>query len=297
MTPLLLAMLMQVGPDPHVYPQAALPAITQTRKNAAKPAAPPPPPDPVAECVARGDDDSDAAIDAARAWLARAKPGEDRIAPDRCLGQLLADSGDYAGAEAAFADGVAAGAAAPALRRVPLMALAGGAALAAGHAAAAIEWYDRALAVTDYADSTGRAAILTDKARAEVALGRNDDAAKALDQARTLAPTDAGVFLLSATLARRMHDLAAAQGHIETAARLNPRDPAIGLEAGVIAVLSGHDLAARKSWNSVIAIAPSSSEADQARQYIAQLGPEAAPALDARPAPAPSAGQGMNEGR
>ena len=151
--------------------------------------------------------------------------------------------------------------------------------------------------MTDYADSTGRAAILTDKARAEVALGRNDDAAKALDQARTLAPTDAGVFLLSATLARRMHDLTAAQSHIETAARLNPRDPAIGLEAGVIAVLSGHDLAARKSWNSVIAIAPSSSEADQARQYIAQLGPEAAPALDARPAPAPSAGQGMNEGR
>lgn len=298
MMPVLFAMLMQVGPDPHVYPQAPLPAITQTRKTKARHAPPPAPPvDPLAQCVARADDDADAAIDAARAWLARAKPGEDRIAPDRCLGQLLADGGDYGGAENAFADAVAAGAAAPASRRVPLMALAGGAALAAGHSAAALDWYDRALAVPDYADPAGRSAILVDRARAAVALGRNADAAASLEQARTLAPGDSGVFLLSATLARRMNDLAAAQAHIETAAKLNPRDPAIGLEAGVIAVLAGHDLAARKSWNSVLAIAPGTPEADQAAKYLAQLGPDTGITLDAPRPPAPSSGTSIPQGR
>ena len=63
-----------------------------------------------------------------------------------------------------------------------------------------------------------------------------------------------------------------------------PRDPQVGLEAGVIAVLSGRDDAARKSWQSVIAAAPDSDEAktahglSRAARRSAQRGPAAAPA-------------------
>jgi hypothetical protein len=45
----------------------------------------------------------------------------------------------------------------------------------------------------------------------------------------------------------------------------------VALEAGLIAVLAGRDEAARKSWQSVIAIAPTSAEAQTARDYLAQL--------------------------
>jgi Flp pilus assembly protein TadD len=77
--------------------------------------------------------------------------------------------------------------------------------------------------------------------------------------------------LLSATLSRRTGDLAAAQSQIEQAATLDPRDPAIGLEAGVIAALAGRDEAAKKSFESVIAASPDSAQGIAAKQYLAQL--------------------------
>lgn len=274
------AMLMQVGPDPHVYPQAPLPLITQQRKGTV--VTPPPPVNPMTECMARGRTDTDSGIAYARVWLGEAKTPEARVQPDQCLGLLLSDQGDFAGAQAAFADAVAAmpqpaGA-------VPYMAMAGNAALAGGDAARALDWFDRALAVKDYDNRPARGSIFADRARALVALGRVADAAAALAEARIAAPGDAGVFLLSATLARRNHDLSAAQTWIETAAGLDQHDPAIGLEAGVIAVLAGHEAAARKSWNSVIVAAPDSAEAQTARGYLAQLGPEPAAPLDPAPA-------------
>jgi len=279
---LAFAMLMQVGSDPHIYPQAPLPAITQHRKDE-----PPPPVDPMAQCLTRGRSDVADAVAFARSWLAEAKTPAARARPDECLGLMLSDQGDFAGAEAAFADAVSVLPAPQSAGAVPLMAMAGNAALANGDAGAALGWFDRALAIKDYDDAAARGAILADRARALVASGRTAEAAQALTEAREAAPADAGVFLLSATLARRGNDLAAAQGFIETAAALDPRDPATGLEAGVIAVLAGHDAAARKSWNSVLAMAPDSAEAATARGYLAQLAPDAAQPLD-RPATAPT---------
>jgi tetratricopeptide (TPR) repeat protein len=280
-----LAMLMQVGADPHVYPQAPLPSITPRRQQAKT--APSSPADPMAECLSRGRDDADAGIAFARDWLARAKTPDARAQPNQCLGLLLSGQGDFSGAQNAFAAAVEAIPAAQLAGAVPLMAMAGNAALANGDGTHALGWFDRALAVKDYDDHAARGAIQADRARAFVALGRPADAAAALADARSQAPGDAGVFLLSATLARRGHDLLAAQGFIETAATLDPRDPAIGLEAGVIAVLAGHDAAARKSWNSVIAAAPNSAEAETARGYLGQLGPDTAVPLD-HPAPPPT---------
>ena len=281
---LTFAMLMQVGADPHVYPQAPLPSITARRDVVTKPV---PPADPMAECLARGRDDIDAGLAYAHDWLAKAPTPEARAQPNECLGLLMTDDGDFGGAEVAFAAAVDAIPATDAVGAVPLMAMAGNAALANGDNARAIDWFDRALAVGGYDDHAGRGSILADRARALVALGRTAEAGAALTQARAEAPGDAGVFLLSATLARREHQLGVAQGLIETAATLNPRDPAIGLEAGVIAVLSGHDAAARRSWDSVVAAAPDSAEAKTARGYLAQLGPATPAPLDP-PAPRPT---------
>ena len=110
-----------------------------------------------------------------------------------------------------------------------------------------------------------------DRARALVALGRLDEAAAALAEARAADPGDAQVWLLSATLSRRTGKLAEAQSQIETAANLLPVDTEIGLEAGRIAILAGQEEAARKSWQSVVEAAPESPAADTARSYLAQL--------------------------
>jgi tetratricopeptide (TPR) repeat protein len=153
----------------------------------------------------------------------------------------------------------------------------------AGNAALADERYDAALADLALAAADAAAAgetvvggeVEIDRSRALVALGRMDEAGEALAKARSDAPQDVDTWLLSATLARRLDDLAKAQAYIETAAGLDPRNPAVGLEAGLIAVLSGDDDAARKSWQSVVDISPDSPEAETAKTYLAQLAGDA----------------------
>jgi Flp pilus assembly protein TadD len=178
------------------------------------------------------------------------------------------NAGDWAAASAAF---LAAGdEAADARFKARMGALAGSALLAQDKPAEALAALEIAqtLAVSDAALG---GEIAQERAVALVALKREADAGAALAEARRLAPGDAHAWLLSATLARRQGDLAAAQTQIERAARLDPRDPAIGLEAGVIAALRGQDAAARKSFESVIAAAPESEQAAAAKAYLAQL--------------------------
>ena len=165
----------------------------------------------------------------------------------------------------------------------------------AGNAAIADNGAARALATLDSAATDARAAriapligeIEIDRARALVALHREGEAATELTDARANAPDNALGWLLSATLSRRMGHLAEAQVQIETAARLAPNDGEIGLEAGVIAELAGHEETARKSWQSVIDAAPDSEAATHARAYLAQLGPEAKPPTASAPAAKP----------
>jgi tetratricopeptide (TPR) repeat protein len=132
-----------------------------------------------------------------------------------------------------------------------------------------------------------------DRARALVALGREDAALGALEAATTLAPERAEAWLLKATLLRRLGQLPLAQTAIERAAPLAPGaagiGPEIGLEAGVIAVLAGRDEAARQSWQSVIDLAPESPAAATAKDYLAQLGDaaETAPVPPAAQEPLP----------
>ena len=104
-------------------------------------------------------------------------------------------------------------------------------------------------------------------------MGAGDEAGAGavLAGAQVSAPQDAEIWLLSATLARRQSDLATAQGQIETAAALAPENAEIGLEAGLIAALSGRGEAARSTWQSVIDLDPGSPQSTTARIYMARL--------------------------
>jgi len=223
-------------------------------------------------CLELARRDPATAIATASQWLGEAN-GAERALPQQCLGQAYVGLLRWEAARDAFLAGRDALGGVDPAGRARMGAMAGNAALAANDAEGALAALDVALADARLAgDGPLAGTISADRARAFVSQGWTDEAEDALEQARADAPQDAGVWLLSATLSRRLGDLAAAQGQIETAATLAPTDPAIGLEAGVIAALAGNDEAARKSLESVVALAPSGPEAASARAYLAQLG-------------------------
>ena len=291
---LLLALLAQVGPYPGIgdAPVTPLPREDQQREErnrekaerdrAATPITDQPTTAPttapaaptqtkLGACLAMTAEDPQAAETAARDWLKQAK-GAERTDAGQCLGAALVAQEDFANARTAFI--AARDAAGPAAHgsRARLGAMAGNAALAEKDPAGALALLDMARADAGAANDLKLASgIATDRARALVLLKRDGEALSALDDARSSDPTNAEAWLLSATLSRRMGRLATAQAQIEEAARLQPTNPEIGLEAGVIAVLAGHDEAARKSWQSVLKMAPNSDAAATAKSYLAQL--------------------------
>ena len=95
-----------------------------------------------------------------------------------------------------------------------------------------------------------------------------------LADARAARADSAEVWLLSASLSRMQEKLDAAQMYIERAAVLAPRNPQIGLEAGLIAAMAGNDEAARNSWQSVGTLAPGSAEAEIAEELLKRLDAE-----------------------
>jgi len=168
-----------------------------------------------------------------------------------------------------------AGSAADAAR---LSAQAGNAALAGGQAQRALGHFDAALA-NGMADGLAKGEAFLDRGRANVTLGRLEAGRSDLDQAIKLAPQDPLVWLLSATLARRMNDLPRATKDIAQAVRLASDDASVALEQGNIAILSGDETTARSAWNRAISLAPQSPQAKAAREALAQLDtPPATPA-------------------
>lgn len=270
----ILALLAQIGPFPgaSVQPASPLPPEVIQRKEAEArkaqvPAAAAPAPQSSSVCPDMANPVD--AVEEASAMLAQSK-GTPRATAGECLGVALSTLERWDEAAEAFRD--ARGYADTPVWRARLGAMAGEAALNAGDAAAALASLDSAAADAK-GDATMTGGLALYRARALVALDRPDDAAAALAQARANAPQSAQAWLLSATLSRRQGKLGEAQSQIERAYDLRPIDPEIGLEAGVIAVLSGRDEAARKSWQSVIAAAPDSAFAQTARGYIDQLAP------------------------
>jgi predicted TPR repeat methyltransferase len=74
-----------------------------------------------------------------------------------------------------------------------------------------------------------------------------------------------------------MEKLPDAVSYIQTAASLLPRDPAVALEAGNIAIAAGDEAAARKQWEQVVTIAPASRQANSAQAQLAALSATPAP--------------------
>jgi tetratricopeptide (TPR) repeat protein len=270
---LLLAALMQVGPFGSTPPPAAPPRPPEVRRPVASPE--PPPAARVRSrlefCLDEAMNNPVDAIDDAETWR-DVTTGPAQAEPLQCLGAAHARLEHWTEAEQAFVAGRDAAAPGDSALRARLGAMAGNAALAQGA-------FEQALTTLELARSEASGAgdlrltgeIAIDRARALVALKRTEDAAKALVEARTSAADNALAWLLSATLSRRQGKLGEAQAQIATAAELAPRDPEIGLEAGVIAILAGNEAAARRSWQSAIDTAPSSDAAQAARGYLAQL--------------------------
>lgn len=275
---LILAVLVQIGPfvtNPAASPPRPAVEGRQPARQKVTPAAQPRPETaPHSRLQACLDDAAANAADAveqAQDWLDKVQ-GPARTDPEQCLGAAHASRGEWSEAEAAFVAGRDAAATSDRLTRAQLGGMAANAALASGAPERALVTLDAAHADAVAADNIKLAGELAiDRARALVALKRNEEAVRALVEARTSSPANALAWLLSATLSRRMNKLTEAQAQIATAAQLDPRDPEIGLEAGLIEALAGHDDAARKSWQSVLAMAPDSQAGATAKGYIAQL--------------------------
>jgi tetratricopeptide (TPR) repeat protein len=222
-------------------------------------------------CLELARTDPSTAILTASTWLRESADGEQAYA-HQCMGVADMSLLRWQAAEEAFL--VAHDSALPddhALR-ARLAAMAGNAAIAQDQNIGALADFEIALGdAANAGDAALAGDIQVDRARALVALEQFDEAAEALANARRDSPQNPEAWLLSATLARRQEQFETAQAQIETAGGLDPLNPKVGLEAGVIAVLSGRDEAAAKSWQSVIELAPGSPEAATAKAYLAQL--------------------------
>ena len=269
---LILPLMLQVGPDPASGGVPDHSALVQERppreENPLNPQA-----SWLAQCLDLIDQDPARAHVQAQVERERTV-GDDRVLANHCLGLASTKLERWREAEAAFLaarDEVPDG---DRRLRARLGAM-------AANAAMAVDEPQRGLLLLDVALADARASsagdmtafILIDRARALVNLGQLEDAEISLAEAGQLRPDDGEARLLSATLLRRLGKLGEAQEQIEEAARIDPLDPQVGLEAGVIAVLDQREDAARESWQSVLAIAPESAEAQIARDYLDQLGP------------------------
>ncbi len=224
-------------------------------------------------CLEQARTDPTTAIMTASSWSADLTPPA-LAYPQECLGMAYTRLLRWKAAEDAFLSAFQSTPETSHSERAKLAAMAGNSALAD-------ERYPEALADFSLALEEARSGnniimageTQIDRARALVAIGQTAQAVDALADARRDAPQNADGWLLSATLSRRINALGDAQAQIETAAALDPANPAIGLEAGLIAALGGRDDAARQSWRSVVASFPDSPEADTARAYLDQLDP------------------------
>lgn len=275
----LLAQLGTVSPGgAPALPQAPLEMPRRQKSEPVRaPIVVPQPRSALEECLATARTDPPGAAELAQTWRAT-MTGPARADPDQCLGFALSALQRWDEAEEAFLAARDDAAASDHGLKARMGELAANAALASGAGPRALATLDTAHGDALGAGDTRMAGeISIDRARALVLLGRENDAAAALSEARAAAPDSPQAWLLSATLSRRMNKLADAQQQIVEAARLLPIDPEIGLEAGVIAMLAGREDAARKSWQSVVIAAPGSDPAKTAQGYLDQLGPDTAP--------------------
>jgi tetratricopeptide (TPR) repeat protein len=218
------------------------------------------------DCLTLAETDAPSAIINASEW----QKNKGGYLAQACLAAAYTEQNQHAKAAAQLVLAATAAQAAKDKIAPALWAQAGSAALAAGQPSEAQTHLTKALAGGTL-QRTARGGALIDRARAYVAGGQVEPAIADLAEARRIMPNDPSAWLLSATLARRINDLAGAQQFIQTAAALSPSDAAVALEAGNIAVAAGAYDIAREQWLQTIRISPQSAQADTARRLVEQL--------------------------
>lgn len=266
-----LAVLLAAAPGIDPEAEAVLgrrkPPAERRMKREAAPAIDP----ALDECAALAREDSAAALERARHWIARS----DTPSARHCQGFAEAQAGNWKAAAEAFSRGARL-AGADGTTAARLWAQAGNAALAGGDLETARAALDQALG-GGLPDGIDEGEALLDRARVRVAGGDEAGARADLDAALRLVPEDPLAWLLSATLARRMDDLDLARRHIAEAVSRAGDDASVALEEGVIAALSHDDAAARAAFQRARTLAPNSPAAAAAAEYLSQI---AAPADD-----------------
>lgn len=189
---------------------------------------------------------------------------------DHCLGFAYAEGFQFEAAMASFEASAQGAALAKDEREARFWLQAANAGLAAQKPLQAIGYIDAAMALnTLEGEQLGEAHL--DKARALVGLNLEDEAAKHLLLAQKYAAQDPLVWLLSATLNRRLGNSKQARLDADVASQLAPTDPSIALELGNIEASDGNYSAAQSHWRNAIELRPAGRIADIARASLAQL--------------------------
>jgi tetratricopeptide (TPR) repeat protein len=217
-------------------------------------------------CAALAESNPVRAIDEATTW--RVAGGG--VLARQCIGLAYVTQKRWTSAAVAFEGAARDADATGDARAATLWVQAGNAALAGGDLTKATQYLDAALARGQLTgEQLGEAHL--DRARARAATGDLKGARTDLDQTAKLAPADPLGWLLSATLARKMNDLPRAMSDIAEAATRSPDDASVALEAGNIAMLSGHADAARTAWEAAVKNAPTSLSGKTAAEALARL--------------------------
>lgn len=227
-----------------------------------------------AACLALAKSEPGRAIESAQAW--RIENGG--MAALHCLALAQFERKDYAAAFASFDAAVKASQRAGDGQVVILLSQAADAALLAGQPEVAMGFLDRAISSGGAARATGsevtaitprvEAALRVTRAETLVELKRDKDAAADLARATELFPDVPDGWLLRATLARRMGELAIAETAILNAAARTPDSAEVQYEAGNIAAARGDFTLAKTAWTAAAAAEPDSMAGQAAAKAL-----------------------------
>ncbi|WP_439533017.1 hypothetical protein [Polymorphobacter sp.] len=205
------------------------------------------------------------AIATAQAW--RIEGGG--ILARHCLALAQFEARDYPAAIASFEGAAKLAEQAPDTKAqaLALWIAAANAALLASQPAPVPGFVDAALALAPTPAQAAGLQLLA--AEALVDLKRQPAAMAAIDKALALDPAVPDGWLLKATLARRMNNLAAAEAAILEAAKRDTESAEVRYEAGNIAAASGKLDLARAAWTAAISIDPDGVAGQGAKAALA----------------------------
>lgn len=218
------------------------------------------------QCIDQATDDPGKGLLAANKWQIE---GGGFLARN-CLGFAYAELENWTKAVPEFVLSAKGAEAAKDDRSAIFWSQAGNAALAKGDHAVALTYLEAALK-QDRLDGLLKGEVHLDMARVYVALDQYEQAKTQFALVHELVPEDPLGWLLSATLARRMGDLAQAKSDVAVAAKLAGADPAVALEAGNIAYEAGDVANAKSNWEQAVKFGPDSPSAKAATRYLSQL--------------------------